>query len=113
LSEYEQGWKITDIFQLHNVGIITKRDSLTIHQSKEAVWQTVKDFAALSQEDARLKYKLPDDVRDWTIEWAQRDLQKSGLLESKIMPVLYRPFDIRFTFYTGNSRGFLGWPFEK
>jgi len=67
LEEYEQGWKITDIFKINNVGIITKRDALTIHQTKEAVWQTVTNFIKLPQDQARLKYNLPEDVRDWKI----------------------------------------------
>jgi predicted helicase len=113
LPEYQQGWKITEIFPVHNVGIITKRDSLTIHWTKEDIWETVNDFVALPPGEAREKYNLPKDVRDWKIEWAQRDLQESALSKDKIMPVLYRPFDVRFTYYTGKSRGFLGWPFEK
>ena len=113
LAEYEMGWKITNIFPTYNVGIITKRDSLTIHYSKNQVWEVVNDFKSLAPEEARSKYNLPDDVRDWRIEWAQKDLKDCSLSESKILPVLYRPFDIRFTYYTGKSRGFLGWPFEK
>ena len=27
-----------------------------------------------------------------------------------ITPILYRPFDRRFIYYTGRSRGFIGWP---
>jgi hypothetical protein len=30
-----------------------------------------------------------------------------------IRPILYRPFDTRFTYYTGRSRGVMGWPVEK
>lgn len=113
LDEYNSGWKITDVFQAHNVGIITKRDSLTIHWDEEQVWKTVKDFSDLPAEEARDKYELGHDVRDWKVEWAQRDLKESGPSKSKITPVLYRPFDVRYTYYTGKSRGFLGWPFEK
>jgi predicted helicase len=37
---------------------------------------------------------------------AQEDLQNSGLKDGKIIPLTYRPFDERYTYYTGNSRGF-------
>ena len=37
---------------------------------------------------------------------AQEDLKNSGLKDSNIVPVAYRPFDVRYTYYTGNSRGF-------
>ena len=37
---------------------------------------------------------------------AQADLKQSGLSKKNLHPILYRPFDIRYTHYTGNSRGF-------
>jgi predicted helicase len=112
-SEYKEGWQITDIFKIHNVGVITKRDSLTIHYNAAQVMEAINSFSSLPAEEAREKYALPPDVRDWKVTWAQSDLKESGLSENKITPILYRPFDMRFTYYTGRSRGFLGWPFEK
>jgi predicted helicase len=106
LEEYEQGWKVIEVFPVNNVGLFTSRDALTIRWSPEDVWRTVTDFAALPPEEARSKYKLGRDVRDWRVEWAQRDLRASGLSKDKIVPILYRPFDVRYTYYTGNSKGF-------
>ena len=106
LAEYEQGWKLTEIFPVNSVGIVTARDKLTIHWSEEELWQTVTDFAELPTEEARQKYNLRKDVRDWKVGWAQRDLKDSGLSKSNIVPILYRPFDLRYTYYTGKSRGF-------
>lgn len=110
LREYEQGWKVTDIFPVNSVGIVTARDSLTIHWSRKEVIDTVRDFAALDPETAREKYNLGKDVRDWKVELAQKDLQDSGLDDRLAVPVLYRPFDVRFTYYTGQSRGFICMP---
>ncbi len=105
-AEYEQGWKITDIMPVNSVGIVTARDALTIHWSRENIWNTVNDFANLPVEVAREKYALGKDARDWQVALAQADLKASGFTEAKITPVLYRPFDMRHTYYTGNSRGF-------
>src|SRR6266487_344521 len=105
-EEYEQGWKVTDIFLKNSVGIVTARDALTIHWNKDEAWKTVTDFSSLSVEDARAKYNLGKDARDWKVALAQDDLRKSGLSKSNLVPILYRPFDIRYTYYTGNSRGF-------
>jgi predicted helicase len=105
-SEYEQGWKITDIMPVNSVGIVTARDALTIHWSREDVWNTVNDFASLPVEEARSKYDLGKDARDWQVALAQKDLRDSGPAQSKLAPILYRPFDLRHTYYTGNSRGF-------
>ncbi|MGH8192690.1 MAG: type ISP restriction/modification enzyme, partial [Rhodanobacteraceae bacterium] len=112
-EEYQRGWKITEAMPVSNVGIITKRDALTIDMDRQALWSRVADFAELVERDAREKYDLPADVRDWSVERAQADLRKSGPSADRIIPISYRPFDNRFMYYTGNSRGFVGWPFEK
>jgi predicted helicase len=109
-AEYERGWPVNDIFPVNSVGIVTARDHLTIHWTPQEVMDTVKDFASLNPETAREKYRLGNDVRDWKLQLAQKDLQKSGLKEELVIPVLYRPFDVRFTYYTGQTRGFLCMP---
>ena len=104
-AEYEQARKITDIFPISNVGIVTARDALTICWSKDEIWNTILDFSSISTEEARAKYNLGKDTRDWQVAMAQKDVITSGLSKSSITSILYRPFDIRYTYYTGNSRG--------
>ena len=106
LSEYEQSWKITDAMPVNSVGIVTARDKLTIHWTAEDAWRTVKDFAALPVDEARDKFDLGDDSQDWTVKLAQDDLKASGLRRDKLTAVLYRPFDVRHTYYTGKPSGF-------
>lgn len=106
LGEYNQGWKITEVMPVNSVGILTARDSLTIHWTREELWSTIRDFACLDPEVAREKYQLSKDARDWKVAFAQEDLRKSEFLEENLVPIFYRPFDIRYTYYTGNSRGF-------
>jgi hypothetical protein len=109
-TEYERGWPVPKIFPVNSVGIVTARDNLTIHWTRQEVMETVKDFTQLDPETAREKYHLGKDVRDWKVELAQKDLRTSGLNEKLITPVLYRPFDIRFSYYTGQTRGFICMP---
>ncbi len=106
LDEYMKGWKITDVLPVNSVGIVTSRDELTIRWSKKDVEETINDFASLPPEEARDKYKLGKDVRDWKVTLAQKDLKDSGITTEKIVPILYRPFDIRYSYYTGHSRGY-------
>lgn len=106
-ADYDTFWNVKDIFTVNNVGIVTARDELTIHFSPEKALETVKDFAKLPVETAREKYKLGKDAQDWKVELAQKDLNDSPLDETKICTILYRPFDIRYTYYTGKSRGFM------
>ncbi|GAB3306773.1 type ISP restriction/modification enzyme [Luteimonas notoginsengisoli] len=111
--EYAPGWSVLDVMPVSNVGIITKRDALTIDMDKIKLWDRVVDFSHLPELEARHKYDLPEDVRDWSIERAQKDLRESGPVAERIIEVCYRPFDNRFMYYTGNARGFVGWPVEK
>jgi predicted helicase len=60
----------------------------------------------MDPEIARQAYHLGSDTRDWKVKLAQDDLKQSGLNRENIRQILYRPFDIRYTCYTGNSRGF-------
>jgi len=110
LAEYQQGWKVTDIFPINSVGIVTARDALTIRWSFQEMWETVQDFARLPTEDARDKYALGNDVRDWKVTLAQKDVKDSILRQELVVPILYRPFDVRYTYYTGHSRGFICMP---
>jgi len=109
-AEYLQGWRIPDIFPVHSVGIVTARDGLTIHRTPDAVWQTVCELVALEPESARERFRLGKDVRDWSVARAQQDLREAGVpnesAKACIVPILYRPFDVRYTFYTGKSSGF-------
>ncbi len=124
-AEYEAGWEMSDIFLEHSVGFVTSRDKLTIHRTEEAVRQTVADFASLSETEARLKYQLKKDSRDWKVRSAQADLRAHCDTEDKhseiryfpkdayIARAYYRPFDTRSTYYTGQSRGFHSTPASK
>lgn len=109
-AEYDRGWPVNEIFPVNSVGIVTARDNLTIHWTRQEVMDTVKDFARLEPETAREKYNLGKDVRDWKVELAQKDLKASGLKDTLVKSVLYRPFDMRFTYYTGITRGFICMP---
>jgi len=106
LDEYMRGWKVADIFPVNSVGIVTARDDLTIKWSGKEVENTINDFISLPPEDAREKYHLGADARDWKVSLAQKDVKDSGLNSKNIVPILYRPFDTRYTYYTGHSKGF-------
>ena len=106
-ARYEIGWKVTDIFPTNSVGIVTARDNLSIHFDKAELMKTVLDFAALDLETARQKYQLGKDVDDWKVEWAQDDVKAHGADERYATKILYRPGDVRWTYFTGRSRGFI------
>lgn len=112
-TEYLAGYAISDAIPIHSVGIVTTRDNLCLHLSKGETIRTINDFAKLPSEEARSKYSLGVDARDWKIEWAQEDLHRTGMGEDRCREMLYRPFDARWTYYTGRSRGFHCYPRDE
>lgn len=107
---YRRFPSVPELFPVNSVGIVTARDGLTIKWTAEEVWQTVNAFAGMQPELAREGFGLGKDARDWKVTLAQQDLRDSGPVREKIVPILYRPFDVRYTYYTGKSRGFLCMP---
>ncbi len=109
-ATYQRFPSVPDVFPVNSVGIVTARDRLTVHWTPEEVWKTVTVFSRMAPDLARQGYELGEDARDWKVELAQKDLLDSGLRRENIVPVLYRPFDLRHTYYTGRSRGFICMP---
>jgi predicted helicase len=105
-AEYEKGFSINEMFPVNSVGIVTGRDDLAIQMTRDKMKKVINDFAVLETEEARNKYNLGKDARDWSVKRAQEDLIKTKLDENNIREISYRPFDARWTYYSGNSRGF-------
>ena len=105
-KEYTTALSLPEIFPVHSLGIATARDHFCVQWSQDDVWKTVRRFSKLRPEAAREEFDLGTDARDWKVKFAQDDVLESGPNRRWIQPILYRPFDERFTYYTGRSRGF-------
>ncbi len=113
-KEYDKFWSVKDIFDVCSIGITSARDKFTIHVKREKLIKTIRDFVNISESDARKKYNLGKDTRDWRVLFAQNDLKNNFFRKgeayvmdvSKIKKIAYRPFDFRYTFYTGKTCGF-------
>ena len=92
------------------MGIVAARDKFTIHDSKQEVQNTIEKFLRLDDEQARGKFHLGKDVRDWKVSYARADLEANYQKEGVFAEVAYRPFDKKWTFYTGKSKGFHCYP---
>jgi REP element-mobilizing transposase RayT len=110
LLEYQKAWNIVELMPMNSVGLYTARDNLAIQWSKDDLKKVLGDFSSIEAKEAREKYHLGPDSRDWQVCLAQQDLISTNMNETKIQPISYRPFDIRFTYYTGRSRGFICMP---
>jgi hypothetical protein len=102
---YRAGFGVQEFMPVNSVGIVTARDALTIDMDKQVLWDRVQDFVRLDPEAARNQYKLGKDVQDWSVSAAQADV-RAHFSADLIVPICYRPFDLRWTYFTGTSRGF-------
>jgi len=103
---YKNGFDVSEVFITNSAGVVTARDSLTIHFSLEELKSTVDQFVELETEAARKLFDLGKDTRDWKIALAQEDIIRLNNYHSSISKVLYRPFDLRWSVYTGKTKGF-------
>jgi hypothetical protein len=104
-EEYSVWISVWDAYRTYGTGIVTGRDALTTNFEKSVLLKNLKRFADLSEEDARREFSLGPDARDWKIPTAQKDLKNNPPSSEKLVEIQYRPFDRRWTHYTGSARG--------
>ncbi len=110
LDRYNSGINIEALFLLNATGVKTERDVLTIQFISKEIEEILADIRSQSIEALRLKYKLEKDGRDWQLSNAKTDILTNPY---SIVHIHYRPFDFRFTAYTGITKGFMAYPREK
>lgn len=103
---YNKGFSILDCFIKKSLGIATARDAFTVHLDRQELESTIRHFLSIDNDQARNRFSLGKDARDWTIENAKKDLLRSNLAKDNFVKISYRPFDERYTYYTGKSKGF-------
>ncbi len=115
-AEYDKGFSVKDIFKVSSVGITSGNDKFCISdsdskESLERLKQRILKFLELDVESARIYFDIGDDSKSsWQIVKAKKDLEESNNDDKNYIKIAYRPFDFRWTYYTGKSSGFLGRP---
>ncbi len=104
LAEYESGWSLRDIFAPNGdpaPGIVTTHDDFAISWTREEAAAKVERLLATSSEaEAREIFTLCSQSQ-WNYARAKRELA-DGAWRARIVPILYRPFDVRWTVYDRN-----------
>lgn len=116
---YENSFQITDLFVSGSMGVQSSRDSLAIAYTRQELETRLKAFCdpQASDEDIRRHFfphkrtgkYLPGDSRSWSVSEARKNINVDEKPEL-IVPIYYRPFDVRYTYF---SKNLLDWPREK
>ena len=105
------GFQLEDFFSVYSLGMLSKNDSITISYTEDTIRETVRNFQTMEVEVIRERYSLKRDSRDWKLYKAIEDVQRNHH-ERNFSKIQYRPFDQRWTYYTG-KRGFFAYSQEK
>ncbi|TAN08951.1 MAG: DNA methyltransferase [Rhodanobacteraceae bacterium] len=104
LAEYEHGWSLRDVFAPNGdpaPGIVTTHDEFAISWTPEEAARKVERLLATTTEsEARGLFKLCSQDQ-WRYARAKRELA-DGKWREKVVPILYRPFDVRWTVWDSN-----------
>jgi predicted helicase len=101
IEHYEKWWKVTDIFPVHNVGVVTARDDFAIAYNKEALEGRIRQFRNLKFEKEFLTsaYHLKSSG-SWDLDKAREALANDKEYDERYCKIMYRPFDDRFVYYS-------------
>ncbi len=97
---YEKYWKVTDIFPVNCVGIVTARDKFAIDLNKDTLKRRITMFRNLSMADELVKqtFKLKD-TSTFKFGKSREALSKDEDWSKYFTEILYRPFDKRNIYY--------------
>ena len=100
ISHYLAWPKITELFPVNSVGIVTSRDKFVVDENKRNLDNKLQKFANLSLSDEIIAkaYNLKDSS-NWKLSQARSDISKLSDMDCHIKEVLYRPFDKEFIAY--------------
>jgi predicted helicase len=107
-ASFKDFFGIDELMLVNSMGVMTKRDTISICFEKNDIAKVIEDFKRLERADLEKRYSDIDDARDWHLEGVKRNIATHGT--DNIRPIMYRPFDFRHTYYTPFSRGFLAYP---
>jgi len=94
---YQQGFSVNDLFSNGSTGIVTMGDAFIVDNNKETLEQRVNEFlsADITEKELTQKFDLGKNYANWVVKNKKQISNDS----KKIIPFVYRPFDIRYTYF--------------
>lgn len=100
LPTYQKYPKITEIFSVNSVGVVTSRDDFVIATDKTELENRIRMFRNKDISDSMIKQTFGlKDKKGWNVENARSEVRAEENWEEQIIPILYRPFDQQWIFY--------------
>lgn len=100
LKIYEKSPKVTDIFPISSVGVVTSRDSFVIDADRKPLERRISMFLdkSLPDELIRQTFNLKDKS-NWKVRDAREKISQDENWRAALKKILYRPFDIQWICY--------------
>lgn len=108
IDEYHGYISLGDLYMNRSSGFRTGQDKAQITWESSDIKKVVGDLIGLTEQEYRIKYNLKDG-RNHNYMGMIADVG-SSLDKSCVVETLYRPFDIRWTYYSYKSSGFAARP---
>ncbi len=106
-NEYEEAIQIEQLFPLYNSGIQTKCDNIAVSYNRDTLENNLEYFKCHSPVEIENHFNRKSNS-GWSAEKAKLDIVTNTNI--RILPYLYRPFDIRYIIYSNVSSGIIGRP---
>lgn len=111
-AAYLDGISVSDLFHVISNAAASARDSLNFAFDRQTIVGRMEFIRDRTESEIRTEFGLGKDSRDWTVLSAKKDVVEN-YSPDKVQTFMYRPFDWRYTFYSGNSRGIYSSPQVK
>jgi predicted helicase len=101
IIEYEKGFSVQELFQINSLGLITKRDNLSISFSNNEQIEKLTYFLDENNPIGEVCKHFAIPLKDndkWDAVFSRKNTNISTA-QKNITTVLYRPFDARSIFY--------------
>lgn len=108
---YLAGVPINQLFMVFSNAAASARDGLNFDFDRSEIERRMEYIRDHSEEEIRTHFGIPEnrESRDWKVSTAKVDVVEN-YESKKVEEFMYRPFDIRYSFFSGKSRGIYSSP---
>ena len=98
-AQYDKGFRLSDLFTINNVGIVTSRDNFIIDDNLDNLKRKLSDFFELDRSSLISKYGLREN-KSWKIDEVK--VKAGNINNDFFQQINYRPFDNKYVYYNDN-----------